>query len=167
MSQLKNQVILSYDPPEKDSIPMADGNYRDPQSGDLWVEGKNFVMYVYDENIPSGGTLSGSWIGVTDRSKKGSIVYFQDQAPTLIEMYPALGNYVNQDPDNQIATDPLPGTMWYDTANMMLKLWIPQAQGLNGSWIAVTSAHMLTQTVQSGLESLELRIKAIEDGINP
>ena len=162
MAQLRNQATLSIDPPEK--FPLADGTFREPQSGDLWVEGKNFVMYVYDESVPSGGQLPGSWIGVTDRSKKGSIVYFQDTAPTLTEMYPALGNYVTQ---NQIATDPLPGTMWFDTVNQMLKLWIPNTQGLDGAWIAVTSAHLLTQTVQAGLEDMELRIKALEDGMNP
>lgn len=164
MAQLRNQATLAEDAPE--SFPLADGNTRGPQSGDLWVDGKNFVMYVYNESVDSGGTLSGSWIGVTDKSKKGSIVYFQDLAPTLTDMYPALGEYVDQ---NSIATDPLPGTMWYDTANMMLKLWIPNAQGLNGAWIAVTSAHLLTQTVQSGLESMEDRIEALEAsaGITP
>ena len=121
-------------------------------------------MYVYDETVTSDGTVPGSWIGVTDRSKKGSIVYFQDTAPTLTEMYPALGDYMNQ---NSIATDPLPGTMWFDTVNQMLKLWIPNQQGLDGAWIAVTSAHLLTQTVQAGLEEMELRIKALEDGMNP
>ena len=163
MAQLRNQAVLDTVPPTE--FKLADGTPRPPQSGDLWVDGQNFVMYVFDEDVAAGdGALPGSWIGVTDRSKKGSIVYFQDTAPTLYEMYPALGGYITA---NQIETDPLPGTMWFDTVNMMLKLWIPNAQGLNGAWIAVTSAHLLTQTVQSGLEDMELRIKALEDGMNP
>ena len=162
MAQLRNQAVLATTPPL--TFPLADGGNRPPQSGDLWVDGQNFVMYVFDENVAAGNDVNGTWIGVTDRSKKGSIVYFQDNPPTLTEMYPALGDYISQ---NQIATDPLPGTMWFDTVHMMLKLWIPNAEGLNGAWIAVTSAHLLTQTVQSGLEDMELRIKALEDGINP
>ena len=75
MAQLRNQAVLGLEAPTQ--FPLADGTFRDPQSGDLWVDGKNFVMYVFDEDVAAGdGALPGTWIGVTDRSKKGSIVYF-------------------------------------------------------------------------------------------
>jgi len=140
---------------------------RPPQNGDLWVDSTNFTMNVFSLdafNNTVGNDPRRGWIGVTDRSQKGSIVYFSSTVPTLFDIFPSL-NTLPPDIADDIQGDILPGTMWYDTSTYMLKLYIAGADG-NGSWIAVTSANYLTQAVSEGLADMEIKVAALEAQLN-
>lgn len=139
---------------------------RPPQNGDLWVDSTNFTMNVFSSVAYNATDDTGEvnprkgWVGVTDRSQKGSIVYFSSTVPTLFDIFPSL-NTLPRDIADDIQGDILPGTMWYDTSTYMLKLYIAGADG-NGSWIAVTSANYLTQAVSEGLADMEIKVAALE-----
>lgn len=170
--RIRNHVVLSETPPDRIPTPDAESADRAPVDGDLWVDSNLFVIYAYDSNevtVPvtnsDGTVISGTtgWVGVTDKSNTGSIVYFRDTAPGLLEIYPALNNL----PDDAISpgpldVSPLPGTMWYDTKNLLLKIYLVSEANSDGSWVSVTSAHYMTQAVQKGLEEMDTKVTALE-----
>lgn len=174
--RLRNHVVLSDTPPVQ--IPTGDDldPQRDPASGDLWVDSNYFVIYCFDENEVTNAM--GGWVGVTDRSNTGSIVYFRDTEPDLTDLYPALNNLPdgaqgiidNADGENgPIDISPLPGTMWFDTSVSLLKIFLVSEVNSRGAWVSVTSAHYMTQAVNAGLEAMEQRVAALEAqvGITP
>ena len=174
--RLRNSVVLSENPPE--SFLDDDDQSRAPRDGDLWVNSTNFTLNVYDSSqvTPSpgvdadGNPIGGmnGWIGVTDRTQTGSIVYFSDNEPDLLDMYPALNYLPDGSPlsGEDIDISPLPGTMWYDTTNLLLKIFLVSAANVDGAWVSVTSAHYMTQAVQSGLSSMENTVAVLEAQIN-
>lgn len=142
-----------------------DGNHvsdttRAPHDGDLWVDSTNFTMHVYTEDASNtSGDIRENWVGVTDRSQKGSIVYFSDTEPTIFDIFPSLNTLPPASIAN-IQAEVLPGTMWYDTSTYMLKLYL--LSNGTGSWVAVTSASYLTQSVSKGLADMEVKLAALE-----
>lgn len=184
--RIRNHVVLAEKPPtefptiDTDTYPSG---VRPLADGDMWVDSSMFVIYAYDSTRitppitnPDGTVTPGAsgWIGVTDKSNTGSIVYFRDTAPTLLEIYPSLANL----PDGvdgvlggeTLNISPLPGTMWYDTVNLLLKIFLVGEANTEGSWVSVTSAHYMTQAIQAGLENMEVKIAALEsqlDAITP
>jgi len=161
--RLRNHVVLSETPPTTIIVDATDPDdivTRDPIDGDLWVNSTNYTMNVFDSNEANGPTVG--WIGVTDRSQTGSIVYFSDNAPDLLDMYPALSYLPDGTPITNIDVSPLPGTMWYETTNMLLKIYLVSSANSSGSWVSVTSAHYMTQAVQRGLEDMDTRVAALE-----
>ena len=177
--RLRNSVVLSVDPPESISDPgSADPLPRAPRDGDLWVNSTNFTLNVFDSSQvtespgsnPDGTPIGGmnGWIGVTDRTQTGSIVYFSDNEPDLLDMYPALKYLPDGSPLSGQVFDisPLPGTMWYDTTNLLLKIFLVSSASTDGAWVSVTSAHYMTQAVQSGLSIMESRVALLEAQIN-
>jgi len=177
--RIRNHVVLSATPPSQ--IPTIDTDtyptgYRDPEDGDMWVDSGLFVIYAYDSTRITPPTTNPDvtikpgttgWIGVTDKSNTGSIVYFRDTAPTLLEIYPSLQNL----PDGVggvtggeiLDISPLPGTMWYDTVNLLLKIFLVGESNTEGSWVSVTSAHYMTQAIQRGLENMDVKVTALEN----
>ena len=173
--RLRNSVVLSEDPPE--SFLNDDDTSRPPRDGDLWVNSTNFTLNVFDSSqvTESPGSVDGTpiggmngWIGVTDRTQTGSIVYFSDNEPDLLDMYPALKYLPDGSPLSGQVFDisPLPGTMWYDTTNLLLKIFLVSSASTDGAWVSVTSAHYMTQAVQSGLSIMESRVALLEAQIN-
>lgn len=145
-TQLRNEVIFS------PSQPSDDGR----ENGDLWVNARTLTMYAYDANPndpsdPDGPAVG--WVGITSSQNQGSIVYVGDTQPILTDVYP---NLVGFDPiDLTGDLNPLPGTLWFDSANHVLKLWYVDGQTDNsGEWVSVTSAHYLTQAVNQEIAVL-------------
>lgn len=184
--RLRNSVVLSEDPPESILDPGSDDPVaREPRDGDLWVNSTDFTLNVFDSSRVTdppvdangdpqldadGNPLGGmdGWIGVTDRTQSGSIVYFSDNQPDLLDMYPALKYLPDGSPlsGENIDISPLPGTMWYDTTNLLLKIFLVSSANSDGAWVSVTSAHYMTQAVQSGLTQMEGRVAALESQLN-
>ena len=145
-TQLRNEVIFS------PSQPSDDGR----ENGDLWVNARTLTMYAYDAtpNEPSDpDSPAVGWVGITSSQNQGSIVYVGDTQPILTDVYP---NLVGFDPiDLKGDLNPLPGTLWFDSANHVLKLWYVDGQTDNsGEWVSVTSAHYLTQAVNQEIAVL-------------
>ena len=92
--KLRNHCILAPEPPTFIPLDEFSGDTRPPKSGDLWVDSNYFVIYCFDENeVHTGGDNPCSgWIGVTDKTNNGSIVYFSENEPDLTDIYPALKN---------------------------------------------------------------------------
>ena len=175
--RLRNSVVLSEDPPESILDPGSDDLVgREPRDGDLWVNSTDFTLNVFDSSqvtdspVDANGEPIGGmdgWIGVTDRTQSGSIVYFSDNQPDLLDMYPALKYLPDGSPlSGKVDISPLPGTMWYDTTNLLLKIFLVSSANSDGAWVSVTSAHYMTQAVQSGLTQMEVRVAALESQLN-
>ena len=170
--RLRNHVVLAPEQPTIIEDPALDSGQRPPADGDLWVDSNYFVIYVYDSK--EGTPEEGGWVGVTDKSNTGSIVYFSDKEPDLTDIYPALNNLpdgIDGIQDNAedgggnsgtLDISPLPGTMWYDTTNKLLKIYLVGVSWGAGSWVSVTSAHYMTQAIQDGLTSMDTRVAALE-----
>ena len=178
--RLRNGVVLSDSPPTSILDEQSDdSSSRDLRDGDLWVNSTDFTLNVFDSSQvtespglgPDGITPIGGmdgWIGVTDRTQTGSIVYFSDNEPDLLDMYPALKYLPDGSPLSGETVDisPLPGTMWYDTTNLLLKIFLVSSARTAGAWVSVTSAHYMTQAVQTGLSDMEDRVSTLEAQIN-
>lgn len=161
-TQLRNEVIFS------DVQPSSDGR----ENGDLWVNALTLTMYAWDDNPqdekdPASEPVG--WVGITSSQNQGSIVYVGDTQPILTDVYP---NLVGLDPiDLTEDLNPLPGTLWFDSLNHCLKLWYVDGQTDNaGEWVAVTSAHYLTQAVNKEISvlrgtvaSLQAEVESLKD----
>ena len=149
--QLRNNVILSDQQPVDDL-----------ETGDLWVHARTLNMYDYDGNLTDKGLPVG-WVGVTSSQNQGSIVYVSDDRPILSDVYPNLGS-IGLDPiDLGDTVNPLPGTLWFDTLNHTLKLWYVDGNKSNdGEWVSVTSAHYLTQAVNSEISVLRTTVANLQ-----
>lgn len=149
--QLRNNVILSDQQPVDDL-----------ETGDLWVHARTLNMYAYDGNLTAEGLPVG-WVGVTSSQNQGSIVYVSDDRPILSDVYPNLGS-IGLDPiDLGDTVNPLPGTLWFDTLNHTLKLWYVDGNKSNdGEWVSVTSAHYLTQAVNSEISVLRTTVANLQ-----
>jgi hypothetical protein len=146
---LRNNASLSYEPPS------------DPQSGNLWVEASTMRMYVYDPtNLADGGT---GWIGITSSQNTGSICYVGDRAPRLTDIYENLDNIYPYVPDQQL--DPLPGTMWFDTYNKVLKIWYVDSSQ-EGSWVGITTSHYLSEAVSAKVTTLNSSVDELTQKVN-
>lgn len=152
--ELRNNVILS------DTQPSSDGR----ENGDLWVNAKTLTIYAWDANLDDAGEPIG-FVGITSSQNQGSIVYVSNDAPILTDVYP---NLVGLDPiELDDALEPLPGTLWFDTLNHTLKLWyVDGASGSSGEWVAVTSAHYLTQAVNSEIATLRSTVASLQTEID-
>jgi len=157
--ELRNNAILSPNAPDPESA------LRVP--GELWVNSDNLTMYVFTDDLDGDGTPG--WIGVTSGQNTGSIIYSGDSAPTLNDIYPNLEQYA----DN-IPLDPLPGTVWYDTLNNMLKVYYVQPNAVNdpdsqdaytGQWVSVTTSHYLTQATASLINDLQTQVDTLTDTV--
>ncbi len=150
--QIRNNAILS------DQQPSNEGR----ETGDLWVHAKTLNMYAYDGNLGEDGNPVG-WVGVTSSQNQGSIVYVSDDRPILNDVYPNLGS-IGLDPgDLGASVNPLPGTLWFDTLNHTLKLWYVDGSKSNeGEWVSVTSAHYLTQAVNSEISVLRTTVANLQ-----
>jgi hypothetical protein len=150
--QLRNNVIFS------SAQPPNEGR----ENGDLWVHSQTFNMYVWDNNVGEDGNPVG-WVGVTSSQNQGSIVYVGDDRPVLSDVYPNLGS-IGIDPiELNDPVNPLPGTLWFDTLNHTLKLWYVDGTKTNdGEWVAVTSAHYLTQAVNSEISVLRSTVANLQ-----
>lgn len=174
--RLRNSVVLSEDPPNSILDPGSDET-RGLRDGDLWVNSTDFTLNVFDsaQVVPpsvddDGNPVPGmdGWIGVTDRTQTGSIVYFSADQPDLLDMYPALKYLPDGSPlsGENLDISPLPGTMWYDTTNLLLKIFLVSSANTDGAWVSVTSAHYMTQAVQAGLEEMEKKVTDLEAQLN-
>ena len=166
--RLRNHVVLAAEPPTDYPDSNNPGATRSPIDGDLWVDSNYFVINVFDSNEIAGPTAG--WVGVTDKTQTGSIVFFRDTMPDLTDIYPALNNLPKDSPLDSLDISPLPGTLWYDTANMLLKIFMPNAGTPSNdlsadSWVAVTSAHYMTQAIQRGLEAMDTKVTALEEQV--
>jgi len=165
--ELRNTVLLS------PNQPPVDGALR--VEGELWVDADSLQMYVFSFDIDSQGTPG--WIGVTSGQNHGSIIYSGPTPPQLSNVYPIL-----LENNTEIALDPLPGTVWYDTTQNMLKIYwvvpgaapvddgdpttpIP-ADAYNASWVSVTTAHYLTEATASLISSLQLKVNELEQTVS-
>ena len=151
--QLLNQVIFD------SSQPSDEGR----ENGDLWVNSNTLNMYAYDSNLGEDGEAVG-WVGVTSSQNQGSIVYVGDDAPILGDIYPNLLEYDPIDLTGQV--NPLPGTLWFDSLNHSLKIYYVDGQTSNdGEWVAVTSAHYLTQAVAKEISALRATVANLQQEI--
>ena len=151
---LLNQVIFdSAQPPDTGR-----------ENGDLWVNATTLNMYAWDDNIGEDGDPIG-WIGITSSQNQGSIVYIGDNAPILNDIYPNLVGYDPIDLGNRV--NPLPGTLWFDSANHALKIWYVDGQTNNdGEWVAITSAHYMTQSVAKEISVLRATVANLQTEID-
>jgi len=174
--ELRNNAILRPEAPDVNS-PLR-------VVGELWVNTTNLTMYVFSDDIDGAGTPG--WIGVTSGQNTGSIIYTSDTPPTLAEVYPNLESY-----NIDFPLDPLPGTVWYDTKNNLLKIYYvtpnqdanpddpddpdaPPVDAYNGVWVSVTTSHFLTQatadlinSLQTQVDDLTATVAQLESIINP
>ena len=164
--ELRNTVLLS------PNQPPVDGALR--VEGELWVDADSLQMYVFSFDID--GESTPGWIGVTSGQNHGSIIYSGPTPPTLANVYPNL-----LDGDVDISLDPLPGTVWYDTTQNMLKIYwvVPGAapvddgdpttptptDAYNASWVSVTTSHYLTEATASLVTSLQLKVTELEQTV--
>lgn len=175
-TELRNNAII------RPIAPDVNSNLR--IEGELWVNSVTLSMYVFSFDMDGEGTKG--WIGVTSGQNNGSIIYSGDDPPTLSDVYPNLENY-NLTTDIQI--DPLPGTVWYDTKNQMLKIYYvtanttPTEEELGdddpinyytGNWVSVTTSHYLTEAtaslvndLQTQVDDLTATVAQLESIINP
>jgi hypothetical protein len=160
-TELRNNAIIRPIEPDVDSSLRIEG--------ELWVNSVTLSMYVFSFDMDGEGTKG--WIGVTSGQNNGSIIYSGDNPPTLAEVYPNLQNY-NLTGDIQI--DPLPGTVWYDTKNQMLKIYYVTAntapteeelgigdEPINyytANWVSVTTSHYLTEATASLVNDLTTQV---------
>ena len=160
-TELRNTVLLR--PQEPDPT----NPLRVP--GELWVDSEHLTMYVFSPDIGGGvdGAANPAWVGVTSGQNNGSIIYSSDTAPTLNDVYPNL-------PENDFPLDPLPGTVWYDTTNNMLKIYYVTPNGdsedtnsdaYTGYWISVTTSHYLTEATASLINELQLQVNSLTDTV--
>lgn len=155
---LLNQVIFD------SAQPSATGR----ENGDLWVNASTLNIYAWDANPDDDGVTPIGWVGITSSQNQGSIVYIGDSAPILGDIYPNLVGYDPIDLGGQV--NPLPGTLWFDSLNHALKIYYVDGQTANdGEWVAVTSAHYMTQSVakeigvlRATVANLQLEIDALK-----
>ena len=157
--ELRNNALLSPNAPD----PLNPS--RVP--GELWVNSDNLTLYVFSNDMDGDGTKG--WIGVTSGQNTGSIIYSGDTPPTLNDIYPNLEQY-----STTIPLDPLPGTVWYDTNNSMLKVYYVQTNPVNdpdvqdaytGQWVSVTTAHYLTEATASKINDLQTQVDTLTDTV--
>ena len=163
--ELRNTVTLAPNEPDTGS------GLR--KEGELWVNADTLQMYVFSFDIDGIGTPG--WIGVTSGQNQGSIIYSGETPPTLEEVYPNLPSSLN------MPLDPLPGTVWYDTSQNMLKIYwvvpgaapvddgdpdVPLPQdAYNGTWVSVTTAHYLTEATASLVNDLQQKVDELEQTV--
>jgi hypothetical protein len=147
--ELRGNASLSYEPPEA------------PVSGHLWVEASSMRMYVFDpSNLADGGT---GWIGITSSQNTGSICYVGDRAPRLTDIYENLDSVYPNVSDQEL--DPLPGTMWFDTYNKVLKIWYVDSSRV-GSWVGITTSHYLSEAVSAKVTTLNSSVDELTQKVN-
>jgi len=147
--ELRGNATLSFEPPVE------------PQAGFLWVESSSMRMYVFDpNNLADGGT---GWIGITSSQNTGSICYVGDRAPRLTDIYENLDSVYPGQSDAEL--DPLPGTMWFDTYNKVLKIWYVDSSK-EGSWIGITTSHYLSEAVSAKVTSLNSTVDELTQKVD-
>lgn len=130
----------------------------DPVSGSLWVDAASMRMYVYDPNNLTDPDKP-VWVGITSSQNTGSIVYVGDRQPNLSDVYENLDQiYPNV---NDQTLDPLPGTLWFDTENQVLKIWFVDGDA-NGNWIGITTSHFLNEAVNARVTVLNNNVSDLE-----
>lgn len=148
---LRGNAHLGFDPPDN------------PESGHLWVEASTMKMYVYDPNN-LGNPAKSEWVGITSSQNTGSITYVGDRAPLLSDIYEnldALYPGINISDDK---LDPLPGTLWFDTYNKVLKIWYVDSDK-NGQWIGITTSHYMSEAVSAKVNSLLQQVELLENEV--
>ncbi len=162
-TELRNNAIIRPIEPDVESPLRVEG--------ELWVNSVTLSMYVFSFDMDGAGTKG--WIGVTSGQNNGSIIYSGDTPPTLAEIYPNLDNY---NLTGDIPIDPLPGTVWYDTKNQMLKIYYVTANTApvddtdntgsdplpidyyTASWVSVTTSHYLEESTASMVNDLQIQV---------
>ena len=146
-SELRGNATLSANPPEN------------PEAGWLWVDTSTMRMFCYDPNNLQDPDKP-VWVGITSSQNTGSIVYVGDRQPNLSDIYENIDQvYPNV---NDQTLDPLPGTLWFDTSNQVLKIWfVDGAQ--NGSWIGITTSHFLSEAVNARVTTLNSNVADLEN----
>lgn len=142
---LRGNATLSFDPP------------TNAEAGWLWVEASTMKMYVYDPNN-LGDPSKSEWVGITSSQNTGSITYVGDRAPLLSDIYENIDTIYPGVTDQDL--DPLPGTMWFDTANKILKIWYVDGNQ-EGSWIGITTSHFISESVSARVTNLDSNVSSL------
>ena len=132
---------------------------ENPEAGWLWVDTATMMMFVYDPNNLQDPDKT-VWVGITSSKNTGSIVYVGDRQPNLSDIYENI-DQVYPEVNDQVL-DPLPGTLWFDTANQVLKIWFVDG-AKNGSWIGITTSHFLSEAVNARVTTLNSNVADLEN----
>jgi hypothetical protein len=154
---LRGNAHLGVEPPEN------------PEAGWLWVDAATMRMFVYDPNNLNDPNQP-AWVGITSSQNTGSIVYVGERQPNLSDIYENI-DQIYPDVNDQVL-DPLPGTLWFDTGNQVLKIWYVDGDK-NGSWIGITTSHFLNEAVNArvtvltdNVTDLEAKLDALKEQLD-